>query len=458
MTLISSLNPSENNALIWSLESSSSEEIHQKVLHAKKTQLSWRALSIDERISMLREVYGLLLWEKEKLAKSISKEMGMPIRLARDEVQCGLTYFLWYLDNAKKYLSPEVTFENDTEKHTVYYEAKWVIAAITPWNYPFMLFSWACIQALLAGNTVVWKISKEVILTGKLIADIIHTSSIPEWVWSEVYGDGSIWDILTDEDIDGITFTGSTAVGNKLALKAFQKNITAVMELGWSAPGIICEDADIDSILETIYFMRYSNSGQMCDGLKRIIIHTTRYNEFVEKFSKKLLSKKIGNSWDETSDVWPLVSDRQVDQAQRQLDDALEKWAHILVKNIPDNSLKWSYFPLYLLWEISSDMLVWKEEVFAPILPIRTFSAIEEAIELANDTEYGLGAYVFTENKEQFHVLAGAIKSGMVQMNNVNYCIPSDPFGGYKKSGTWREHGKWGFHEFCNIKVISTPK
>ena len=457
-TLIASTNPSDNYALLWTVESSSPEEIHVKLAIARDAQKSWKILSVEDRVHTLRALYHHFVHEKENIAESIAAEMGMPIRLAREEVLTGLAYFLWYLDNAEKYLSPEITFEDKDQLHMVHYEAKWIVAAITPWNYPFMLFIWACIQPLLSGNSVVWKISKEVILTGKLIAAVIANSSLPLWVWTEVYGDGSVGDILTDGDIDMITFTGSTAVGEKLADKAHARGISVVMELGGSAPGIILPDADIDSILETIYFMRYSNSWQMCDGLKRLIVHSSRYDEVVEKLSAKVLSKKIGNASDESVDIWPLVSEKQKEIAEKQLTDALGWGAIILAENMAVKSLKWAYFPLLLLGGVTREMQVWNEEVFAPILPIVTYETLEEAIALANDTPYGLGAYVFTENRELFLMIAARIESGMVQMNHVNYCIPADPFGGYKASGIGREHGRWGFHEFVNVKVLSMPK
>lgn len=458
MSVIISTNPSAWYARIGSLESSSESEIKHLVQRAKDAQKNWAALPLCKRVSLLRSVYDACLSQKEALAKSVAREMGMPIKLARDEVQYGLNYFLWYLDNAEKYLSPETTFENETEIHTVFYEPKWVIAAITPWNYPFMLFVWACIQPLLSGNAVVWKISKEVILTGKLIADIFEASPLPKWVWSETYGDGSVGDCLTDGDIDGITFTGSTHVGQWLAKKAFEKNIPALMELGWSAPGIVCEDADIDSIVETIYFMRFSNSGQMCDWLKRLIVHASRYDELLEKLSERLLSKQLGNALDESVDIGPVVSEHQLHALEVQYADAIEKWAIVQAELSIPTGIDGAYYAPKILTHITTDMKVWKEEVFGPILPIVYFHTIDEAIEMANDTVYWLGAYVFTEDRDTFSCIARQIQSGMVQMNNVNYCIPSDPFGWYKSSGIGREHGKWWFYEFTHTKVISNPK
>ncbi len=458
MSTIESINPSDDYILIGSIESTSESEIVTFVEKAKLAQKEWARREVAERVKLLRKVYDRSLEKKEILAQSVATEMGMPIRLARDEVQYGLNYFLWYLDHAEKFLSPEVTYETETEIHTVFYEPKGVIAAITPWNYPFMLFVWACIEPLLAGNAVIWKISKEVILTGKLIADIFQGSGFPEYVWQEIYGDGKTGDFLTDQDIDGITFTGSTEVGRWLVKKAQEKWITAIMELGGSAPGIICEDADIDSVLETIYFMRFSNSGQMCDGLKRLIVHESRYDELIEKLTQKLFSKKIWDPLDESTDIWPLVSEHQLIALESQLQDAINRWASILAQNTPDSMYVWAYSGAYILWNITKDMKVWREEVFWPILPVVSYKTIDEAIERANDTSYGLGAYVFTESREDFSYIARRIESGMVQMNQVNYCIPQNPFGWYKSSWIGREHGKWGFYELSNIKVISQPK
>ena len=204
---------SYNSAPLSSIVSySNQEEIIEAVQSAKIAQKEWKNISISKRIEFLRSLYDLMLHEKENLAQSVSNDMGVPIKLARDDVQYGLNYFLWYLQNAERSLSSEIVFESDSEVHTVFYEPKGVIAAITPWNYPCMLFVWACIQPLLSGNTVIWKISKEAIYTGMSIDSIIKKSKLPSGVLTEIYGDGMVGDFLTDQDIDGVTFTGSTYV------------------------------------------------------------------------------------------------------------------------------------------------------------------------------------------------------------------------------------------------------
>lgn len=458
MVKITSYNPSLNYEEIWQVSVTTEEELRIILQNARKAFMSWKGVGIESRVTVLRQLYDAFDIKREDIARSISREMGMPIRQARDEVQYGMNYFSWYLENAKQCLSPEVTFENDAEIHAVHYEPKGIVAAIAPWNYPFSMFVWTSIQALLAGNVVIFKTSKDVILTGKLIADIADSCNIPKWVLSQIFGDGTLWNMLAESEIDFITFTWSTKVGKWLAQIATRNGIGCVMELWGSAPGIVCADADLEKVLDTIFFLRFSNSGQMCDGLKRLIVHKSRYDDVVAGLKRRMLQKVIGNALEETTDIGPLVSGKQLEQLQIQYRDALEKWATILTQATLSDSIHGAYFAPTILGWITPDMLVWREEVFGPILPIVPFTTLREAIELANDTKYGLWAYVFTEDEEGFDDIAREMESGMVQLNNVNYCIPASPFGGYKESGIGREHGKWGFHEFSNIKTISKPK
>jgi succinate-semialdehyde dehydrogenase / glutarate-semialdehyde dehydrogenase len=458
MNTIISTNPSREFSVIGEVEVTSKDQIRRMLAKSRISQVSWAALSVWERVVFLTKSYEVMLTRLEELAQIMSEEMGMPINQSREEIQYGLIYFKWYLDNAEKILAPEVIKETDSEVHTVYYEAKWVVASIAPWNFPSFLFVWSSIQALLAGNSVVFKTSKETIFTGKLIEDMMVQSGLPEWVFQEVYGSGEVGDILTSGDIDFISFTGSTWVGQKLYKKAAEKMITCTMELGGSAPGIICEDAIVDNIIDSVYIMKFLNAGQVCDGMKRLLVHESRYDEVVVKLIKVLETKKIGDALSEETDIGPLVSQDQLDTITLQYEDAQARWAKILFKSQLDHALKGAYFPAVLLGNVSSDMKVWQEEVFWPIFPILKFSTLEEAIALANDTQYGLWAYVFTSNKETLHFLAKEIKAWMVQHNNLNYCQPQNPFGGYKMSWIGREHGKWGFHETCNVKVVSEEK
>ncbi len=458
MHTIISTNPSFGYETLWEIQTTAVEDLPEIVLEAQQAQILWAKKSISERKEILGVVLELFRNKKEPLAQSISAEMGMPISEAREEVQNGYNYFQGYLDMCEEALNPEITKETASELHRVYYEPKGVVAAIAPWNYPFSMCIWTSIQALLAGNSVIFKTSKEVIVTGKLIADIFAESTLPEGVFQEIFGSGELGDALLEQDIDMVTFTGSTEVGRHIYMKAAERLIPCVMELGGSAPGIVCEDADIDKVGETIYFMRYSNAGQMCDGLKRLIVHESRYEELVQKLSSILLSKNIGVATEEQTNIGPLVSQNQQKAFVLQYEDALQKGASILAELTVPAGIEGAYVPAVLLGNITKDMKVWKEEVFGPLLPVVTYQNEEEAIELGNDTIYGLGWYIFTRSRERFERLAWELKTWEIQHNTLNYCIPENPFGWYKYSGIGREHGHWGFHEFCNIKVTSLEK
>ncbi len=454
---IKSFNPS-NQADLGEVDESTELEIKQKVELARKALKGWKDLGISGRIEALRKVVKNFQKRDKEFAELASKEMGMPVSQSIHDVHGAIEYFEWYLDNAEKYLSPEVVYEDESMIHTVHYEPVGVVAAITPWNFPASNFVWMCGQNLIVGNTVVFKDSEEVPLCGKLIEEVFTASGLPEGVFSEVYGKSNVGDFLVHQDIDMICFTGSTATGQILYKIGAEKFIRVFLELGGSAPGVIFEDADIDKTLDTIYANRFDNCGQICDGLKRLIVHESKYDEVVEKLKKKLEGIAIGDASDKKTDIGPLVSDKQLQALKVQVADAKEKGAKVLFERKVPSGLKGYFYPPTLLGNINPDMKVWNEEVFGPVLPIITFKDESQAIRMANHTKYGLGGYVFTENKEKFERVASQIQTGMIMMNNAGYVQPSTPFGGCKASGIGREHGKFGFHELSNVKVIAREK
>jgi acyl-CoA reductase-like NAD-dependent aldehyde dehydrogenase len=255
-----------------------------------------------------------------------------------------------------------------------------------------------------------------------------------------------------------ICFTGSTQTGKKLYKLAAEKFIKILLELGGSAPGIVFEDADINQVVESVYFNRFVNSGQICDGLKRLIVHESRIDEVVEALKKDLENKKIGDPEDPTTDVGPLVSQKQLDTLLVQVDDAISKGAKIEIGGRKPEGLEGAYYLPTILTNPSKDMKVWTEEVFGPVLPIVAFKGEEQAVRMANHTEYGLGSYIFSKDKDQIGRVASQLQAGMVSTNNQLYLHPASPFGGYKNSGIGREHGVYGLRELCQIKVVATEK
>jgi len=459
MKKLISTNPANNYSVIGDVKVSSESEIKKKVALARKALKGWRGIGVEGRVKLLQKVYDALYRKRKEISTLACKEMGFPIsQQEMFDLGDGFGYFEWYLKNAKKHLTPEITFENKSEIHRVYFEPVGVAAVIQPWNFPFCQWSWAVVPNLVVGNTVIFKHSEEVPLTGKLIEDIIASCKLPKGVFSEVYGDGKVGEILTDQDIDLIAFTGSCGAGQSIYKKSAKKFIKVLLELGGSAPGIVFEDVDVDSVVEHVYGVRFTNNGQACDGLKRLIVHEKKFDEVVDKLRRTLETKTIGNPLDSKTDFGPLVAKRQQDLIISQVKDAKSKGAKLVIGGKIPDKLKGAFYEPTILTNISTKMRVWKEEVFGPVLPVISFKTEDEAIRLANDTQYGLGSYVYTKDLKRADRVGSKIKAGMVSVNGTNYVCPFNPFGGYKKSGIGREHGKYGFSDLCQIKVVATSK
>lgn len=454
---ITSINPA-NYKVIGKVDFSSEKEIVEKVKKANTAKKSWKDLGIEGRIKSLREVIDKFAKSKEKFAQLATREMGMPITQSRFDVDEAVRYFKWYLDNAKKYLYPETVYEGDKAIHKVFYEPYGVAAVITPWNFPLSNFVWGAGQNLIAGNTVVYKTSEECVLFGRLLEKIVNGSGLPEGVFSEIYGGGETGDFLIHQDINLISFTGSTKVGKHLYKVAAEKFIKAVMELGGSAPGIVFADANLDEVIETIYLNRFTNCGQMCDALKRLIVQENVFDEVVERLRKKLDTLKVGNPEDEETDIGPLVSKRQLETLEEQVQDAIDKGAKVITGGKRLKKLNGAFYEPTILIDVTKDMKVWQEEVFGPVLPVVSFSTDDEAVRMSNDTKYGLGSYIYTKDKKKVLEVVSQIDAGMISVNNATYLQPCSPFGGYKDSGIGREHGKFGFAELTQVKIVAIEK
>jgi len=455
---IVSTNPSFKSVILGEVDVSTEEEIKQKIADARKSQKKWQEQGIKFRIKCMRNLYLLFEENLEKISGLISSEMGMPLKESIEDVESGLNYLDWYINNAEEFLKSEITYETEAEIHKVFYEAKGIAAAIVPWNFPFSNFIWQAGQNLLAGNAVVTKHSENCPLVAKMIEDIVQKSDIPNGVFTEVYGDGEVGKILVSQDIDIICFTGSTNTGKYLYNVASEKFIPILMELGGSAAGIVFKDSNVEDIIDSIYLNKYMNCGQVCDGLKRLIVHESKFDETVKKLEKLLSGKTIGIATEKTTDIGPIVSEKQLKKLEEQVSDATSKGAKIVTGGKRPEGLQGSFYEPTILVNINQNMDIWKEEVFGPVLPIISFKEEEEAITLANDTTYGLGGYVYTNDKELYKKVSKELKTGMVTANNLSYIMPCNPFGGYKKSGLGRNHGKYGFRELCNIKVVAFEK
>lgn len=457
MSKLQSTNPSSAYKVIDAVEVSSVDDVKTKVAKAHSAKKAWRELGITGRVELMRKVSTIFAENKDRFARLEAEEMGMPVKEALEDFDFGLDYLNSYLDKGEEYLKPITTLDTDEELHQVFKEPYGVAACIVPWNFPFANWIWQCGQNLVAGNTIVFKHSEETQLCGKLIEEIVN-SVLPDGVFNEVYGDGSVGEQLVNEDVDLVCFTGSSATGIKIKQATASRLLPVCLELGGSAPGIIFEDADIEEVAGTIFTARFMACGQMCDALKRLIVHESKLDEVTAKLTSLIKEKKIGDASDSQTDFGPLVAERQLKLLEEQVTDAISKGAKVIVGGKKPEGVEGAYYEPTLLTNVTSDMRVWQEEVFGPVLPIVTFTDEEEAISKANDTKYGLGAYVFTADNERYMRVAHQLESGMVSQNTLSYINTCNPFTGYKMSGGGREHAQFGFEDVTQIKVIARQK
>jgi len=457
MSKLISTNPAKNYEVIGSVNVSTLSEIKQKVAASQKAKILWKEFGAAKRIELLWPIYYEFMKRKEELALLITREMGKTIRESLDKIE-NESYFKWFLENGEKYLSDEIIFEDEKAVHKVVYEPIGVTVVIIPWNLPYGMFVWGVIPNLIAGNPVILKHSEECPLTGKLIEEIMKKGNLPKGVFSEVYGDGKVGEALVNQDIDLVWFTGSSKVGKHLYEIAGKKFIKVILEMGGSNPAIVFGDVDIDPVIDKLYGKRFLQCGQTCDALKRLIVYQSIFPKVVESFKKVVESKVVGDPEDKKTDIGSLVAKRQLKLLESQVNDAIRQGAKIVTGGKQPENLKGAYYLPTILTNIKRTMRVWKEETFGPVLVVVPFKTEEEAIRLANDTIYGLGAQIYTEDKNRAVRLASKIDAGTVEINKASHWLPCNPFGGYKDSGMGREHGKYGFHELTQIKVISMEK
>lgn len=456
MDLISK-NACKQNEILGSVKETTQEEIIEMVKLAHDAYSEWSLKDMGERISILREVYDVLSENSASIAELITKEMGKPIGLAENEVRDTLKNILWSLDNAEKVLTPEITYEDDEQMQKVVYAPRGVSVVISPFNFPFSLSCAIGFQNMIVGNTVINKPDPNLPLLTELLDRLFRSTNLPNGVQQFVYGGREIGNFLVNQDINMICFTGNTKTGEHLYKVAAEKMIPILMELGGSAPGIVLEDADIDKVIKGMYAKKFSTMGQLCHALKRLIVHESLYDDVVNRLKEVAESQVIGDPMNREVTMGPLANEVQLNKLIEQLEDAKKKGAKVICGgNRPIDGE--NYFEPTIVTNVTRNMRIWNEEVFGPILPVVSFKEEEEAIELANDTIYGLGSYIYTTDIEKFERIAKRINTGMVGFNNVAYSAPYNPFGGTKRSGIGRTRGKWGLMYLCDIKTISYDK
>ena len=458
MARLISTNPGNGYEVIGEIEISNQEEIQSKVAQANEAKNGWKELGIKKRIELLKQILEEFKSRSDEIAELASKEVGKPISESKGDSEFYLDEFEYYLNYGESALADEITHEDEESIHKIVYEPWGTAAVISPWNFPLGMAIWGIVPNLVVGNTVVFHISEECPLVGKLMEDIFNNHNLPEGVFSEVYGAGDVGEQLSKSEVDFIWFTGSTKVGQLLYKTAAEKFIKVLLEMGGSNPCLVFEDADISNAVETIYQGRFINNGQACDAIKRLLVHESVFDEVVSELNNRVQEAKVGDPLDKNTNLGSLAAERQLNLLQEQVKDATDKGAKVICGGKTPEDLNGAFYEPTLLTGITKDMRVYYEEVFGPVLSIIKFNTEEEAIEIANGSIYGLGSRIITQDMERAKRVASKMDTGTVEINNADRWVSGNPFGGYKKSGMGREHGVAGFRELCQLKVLSMDK
>jgi len=428
------------------------EQINENVKKAQNAFFEWKK-DIQKRAEYLYHVAHVFRQDKERLAKVITNEMGKAIKEARSEVEKCAWVMEYYADNGRVFVTDEVV-NTDARKSFITFEPLGTVGSIMPWNFPYWQALRFASPSLMAGNTIVLKPASATMQCGIEIEKAFEKAGVPQPVFQTIVGDSTAAEMLIDSDsINAVTFTGSVPVGAKVAQRATSKLKKTVLELGGSDPFIVCEDADIEKASTGAVKGRFINCGQSCIATKRFFVIKKIANEFIEKFVQKTEKLRVGDPLSDDTDLGPLVNASGLRTIDSQVKDSVKEGAEILTGGEQTRSKGYFYKPT-ILKNVSSNMRVAQEEVFGPVAPIVVADSEIEALRLANDSQYGLGASIWTEDLDKADRLSRMVRSGIVTVNNVVISDPRVPFGGIKNSGFGRELSRYGMLEFVNIKSV----
>ncbi len=450
MTQITTINPATEEQ-IASYDPMSKERVNRLVEKAKRAFPEWKK-DFDKRRGYIYNLVQYLNKNKTRLAEIATAEMGKTIKESIGEVKKCAWALEFYADHANSFLSEEV-LNTDARKSFITFEPLGVIGSIMPWNFPYWQGLRFAAPCLMAGNTIIMKPSSITTQCGIEIEKAFIDSGFSEGIFQTLIGSVESANYLIDSDVNAITFTGSTTAGAKVAERSSANLKKCVLELGGSDPFIVLEDATIDKAAEGAVKGRFINCGQSCIASKRFFVVKNVADDFIEKFVKKTSELKVGDPTKTETDIGPLASKESLERISGIVEDAKEKGVEILLGGSEIDGKGYFYQPT-IMKNITPEMRIAKEETFGPVAPVTIVDNEREAIRLANDIEFGLGASIWTENLTKAEQLSRKIESGIVSVNNVVISDPRIPFGGIKHSGFGRELSRYGMLEFVNIKSV----
>ncbi|OZI26123.1 NADP-dependent succinic semialdehyde dehydrogenase [Bordetella genomosp. 9] len=452
--MIHSINPYDE-ATLATFDEHDAAAIEATLARAQSAQRDWRRTTLAQRQDLLRRLAATLRAGKAEYAALITAEMGKPITEAIAEVEKCAINCDYYANEAERLLAPEIVASNATHSKVVF-DPLGTVLAVMPWNYPFWQVMRFAAPALLAGNTAVLKHANNVPQCALALAKVFERADAPKGLFSTLLVNSSrVQDLIADDRIAAVTFTGSTPVGRTIASQAGAALKKQVLELGGSDPFIVLADADIDLAARTAVKARFHNTGQSCISAKRFIVESQVADAFVEAFITHTRALKVGDPRDTGVDVGPMARDNLRDDLHQQVRASVDAGARLLAGGAPREG-KGYFFEPTVLDRVTPDMAAGRDETFGPAAAIIRCKDADDAIRIANDTVFGLGAALWTGDLERADVLAREIEAGAVFINGTVASDPRLPFGGIKQSGYGRELSSYGLKEFTNIKSVWT--
>lgn len=433
------------------------DETRRAVDLAEVAQKAWGARTAKDRGAVLRRWYELFLEHKEDLALIMTSEMGKPIGESRGEVVYAANFIDWFAEEGKRAYGEVIPTHDPTKRLLVLKQPVGVVSAITPWNFPQAMITRKVAPALAAGCASLVRPASETPLSALAAAELADRAGLPPGLLNVIPATDSPTvgrELTTNPTIRKISFTGSTPIGKLLLGQAAGTVKKASMELGGNAPFIVFDDADIDAAVEGAIVSKYRNSGQTCVCANRFLVQDGVYDEFAKKFAEAVADLKVGPGIDESSEIGPLVNEDAIDKVEELVQGALAEGAGVLTGG-RRHALGRTYYEVTVLVDVTPDMAIHGEEIFGPVAPLFRFSTEDDAIAIANDTEYGLAAYFYAADMGRIWRVSESLEYGMVGVNTGLISTEVAPFGGFKESGIGREGSHHGLDEYLETKYVA---
>lgn len=448
-------NPSTGE-LLAELPDMGVKEVRRAIDNAEAAQEKWAGLTARERSNILWNWHRLILQHSDDLAAILTAEMGKPLAEAKSEVAHAAAYLQWYAEEANRIYGETISAPSNDRRMLVIKQPVGIVGAITPWNFPASMVARKISPALAAGCTVIIKPAEQTPLVAGAMFVLARLAGFPEGVVSLIYaadGEKVGTELCTNAKVRKISFTGSTEVGRILMRQCSDQIKRLSFELGGNAPFIVFDDADIDEAVDGALQAKFRNAGQTCVSANRLYVQSGVYEEFAEKFARRVETLVVGDGFDPKAAIGPLIDDRALAKMQQHITDALSQGGRLRCGGARCNA-DGTFFQPTVITEVRKTMQIAQEETFGPIAPIIRFEDPDQVIREANDTIYGLAAYFYASNMKRVWRVAEALEYGMVGVNTGRMSSEAAPFGGMKQSGIGREGSRHGLEDYLEMKYI----